>query len=110
MTHNELLSDRNASEGLQVLLVYANDVSNNVFVPLTLMSFFIIVFLGSYFATKRSGTKGDMAGSFAVASYVMTIIEFVMSLIPGLITPLYVVIAFSTSLLGTIWLFTSKDR
>lgn len=99
----------NVSEGAQVLLVYANDITGGLMTPLILFAFFIIIMMGSYFATKRQIGTGNLPASFTVAGFTTFGLSILMSLIPNLINPLVYVICLAISVIGLIWLMFSRD-
>ena len=79
-----------------------------IFIPMVLFVLFSIVLLGSYFAQKRLSGRGNFAASFAAAAYLITIIGFFMSLVPGLINTLTLVVCIIASVLGTLMLLWKK--
>ncbi len=105
----ETLAERNVSEGFQTLFVYVNDVTGGVFTNTLLFSLFVVTFLGSYFAQKRLSTDPNLAMSFAVSGYFVTGLALILSLIPGMVNILSVIICIAVSILGTLWLYLSKS-
>lgn len=104
MTHYPEVNDVvNSSEGIHTLFIYVSEIVP-IFIPLLLFSLFIIVFLGSFFASKRTGT-GNAAASFAAAAYLTTIVAFFMSLIPNFINSSTVIITLMISILASLFLF-----
>jgi len=106
----ETLGNRNASKGIQEIFIYVNDVTNNVFTPMFLFSFFLIVFLGSYFTAERVRGRGDWFISFIVAGYTTSGLAIILSFIPGLIDITTIIVTLSVSFIGTIILFLTKER
>jgi len=80
------------------------------FIPLVLFALFIVTLLSTYFSQRRLTGRGDLFSSFAVASYFTAIIAVVMSLISNLIDVTTVTVTIVLAIVGTIFLFTSKDR
>jgi len=74
------------------------------FTPLILFALFTISLLASYFSQKRLTGRGDFMGSFAVAGYFTAVIAFIMSLVPGLIDLITLVICIVVAIIGTILL------
>lgn len=99
----------NFTEGADRIFVYvAQQVP--IFIPLVLFALFMIVLLGGFFAQKRSEGKGDMPQWFAIAGYITTIAAMLMLLVDNLVNLTTVIITISVSLVGSIWLFFSKDK
>jgi len=97
------------STGLAGLFLYPANVWGG-FIPLILFALFAITFMSTFFSQKRLIGKGDFIASFAVASYFVAIVAFVMSLTDGLINITTVVVCVVLTIIGTILLFTGKDR
>lgn len=100
----------NTTEGLHTVLIYVNDVTGGLFVPLTLFTIFIVVALGTYFSSQKLSGEADFAASFAVGGFITVGAAFIMILIPGLITTLTVVVAVTVSVMGALWLFFSRQQ
>jgi len=79
-----------------------------IFVPLILLSVFLIATLGSYFAQQRASGRGDFPASFAVGSWLTAIISIVFSLIPNFIRSGTVIFCVALAILGSIWLYVSR--
>jgi len=94
--------------GLDEMFLYVADVVDP-FVPIMLFSLFMITLLASYFSSKRFG-DGDFAASFAVAGFLTFIVAIIMSLIPGMIQTMFVVITLVVAIIGILFLFFSKRR
>ena len=99
----------NASEGIQVLFVYVNDVTSGLFSKMFLFALFIVTLLGSYFSSKRLSGQGDIWVSFAVAGYFVVGATLLMSLIPNLIDTFTVVITIVIAIAGTLALYLNKS-
>ncbi len=103
MAYPEVNDIVNSSEGIHTLFQYTSEIVP-MFVPMVLFSLFLIVFLGSFFASKRVGSSSATA-SFAAASYLTTIVAFFMSLIPNFINQSTVIITLMISILASLFLF-----
>jgi len=103
----QTIADVNTSAGPHTLFVYAAGVVDS-FIPMLIFATFVICLMGSYFSQRRLTGKGDLPASFAAASFVTTIVAFVMSLIPGLIHNSVVIVMVVVSVLGVIWLWLSR--
>lgn len=95
--------------GIDQMFVYAAEVVP-IFIPFFLFSFYIIIVLASYFSSKRLGSDGDLAASFAVAGFATFILALVMTLIEGLIKTTTVIIVLVVSITGVLFLYFSKRR
>ena len=107
MVYKEL-TDYNTSKGVETLFIASNDATGGLFMGMILFAVFIITFMGSYFSQQRTGGKGNVAGSFAVAGLITTTISFFMTLIDGLINPLIPVICIVITVMGVLFLYIKK--
>ena len=109
MAYREL-SSFNATEGPHVILQAATDAVP-ILPGLILFGLFCVALFGSFFTQKRLTGQGNFPASFAVAGYFVTIVAFVMTRIPDIISMWTVAICLIVSVLGTLWFFISeKDR
>jgi len=108
MTYTEY-SSVNASEGLQVLFVYANDVTNGLFINLFLFALFLITMMGSFFASKRTTGQGNLAVSFAVAGFFVAGASIILSLIPNMVNIFTVIISIVVAVIGVLWLYLADS-
>lgn len=104
----KLLTQFNVSEGLQVPLVYVNEITNGVFINLLLFSFFIIVTMGIFYAQQKKIGEGDLPVALGVGSIVSFGFMVFMSLIPGLINSTTFAIGLVLTLICVLWLFLDK--
>lgn len=103
------LDSVNTSAGMHTIFTYTAGVVP-IFIPLVLFAFFTIACIGSYYASIRLNNTGDFPASFAAAGFLTAILAVTMSLIPGLINLLTLVVTFGVAILGVLWLFFSKNR
>jgi len=101
------IADVNTTAGPHTLFVYAAEIVPS-FIPMVIFAIFLIALLGSYFSQRRLTGSGDFPASFAAASFISTIIAFVMSLLPGLINNNVVIIMVVISVLSVVWLYLSR--
>ena len=80
-----------------------------IFIPMMLLSLFLITLFASYYAQQRARGEGNFWGSFAVSGYLVSVVSVVMSLIPDLINPFYVVVCIVIAIIGT-GILMSKDN
>lgn len=103
------IEDYNTSEGLHTLFQYVASVEP-MFFPFTLFALFIIASVGSFFAQKEMTGKGNLKASLAVAGWFVTIVAYVMSLIPNLVTTITVVVCLILSVVFTLLLYLDKKK
>ena len=96
--------------GLIGMWSYVNDIVP-AFTPLFLLSIFLVVTLGSYFAQLRTRGYGDILSSFAVGSFVNMVISIIMALSPEKIidTPI-VIICIAVGIGSTVILFLQNNE
>ncbi len=108
MAH-ELITERNMTEGLHILFIYINDVTNGVFMRILLFAIWCIVVFGIYFAQKKDSTAGDFPMALAVGGVVTVVFATLMRLIEGLLDPVTYAITIVVALVSVIFFFFSKD-
>ena len=105
----QTLADVNATTDVSNLLVYANDLTGGILMPLILLSFFIIICIGSFFMQMRFSGRGRFEMSFAVAGFATFGLGVLMSSKNGLLNPTYLIISLGAAILGVAWLYFSSD-
>lgn len=93
----------NLTNGVQDLLTYQNTVTNNWFAPLILVAIFLILFIGM----KTRNIKTEHA--FVSSSFSITLITYIMSLIPGFISSELIVITTMITAVSVIFLYRSDS-
>lgn len=93
---------------LEGILTYTAQVVP-IFIPMVLLSIFLIALGGTYFSQKRLTNKEDFMGSFAVAGYFTAIVSYIMMLIPDLINVLTVTVTTVVAIIGTMLLLINKE-
>ena len=101
-------------QGLHVLFLYVNSVSNGVFMPMLLFSLYLIVLLGMYFAQKNMAGHGDFPQSMAVAGFLVTVVAGLLRLVTSsggdvLISLPTLAVCMMMMIIGFAVLFLSKD-
>lgn len=102
------LSTVNATADLGELLVYTNTITGNWAMPMVLLAFFLIIFLGGLFYQARKGTTRPEI-LLSVAGFLTFGMSMIMSLKEGLLNPIYVFMSIGVSVLGVVWMFLSSD-
>jgi len=105
----ELLSNRNLSEGMQVVFLYVNDITGGIFIKMFVFALWMILSLGIYFSQKSSTGMGDLPVAISVSSFITAIICVLMRLIPGLIDLTTITIVIVVFVVSMLWLFFSQD-
>lgn len=103
----ETIDAYNTSEGMHQIFYYIAETVPG-FMPLVLISFWLVATLGSFFAEKRLTGRGNIPNSAAAGSYATAVVTIMFSLIPDLVSIGTIVTAVAMSILTTIWLFMSK--
>lgn len=80
------ISSVNMSAGLHQLPVYANTVTNGLFMMAFLFALFMMVALGLYFNNIKRTGQGDIFQCFAVGGFITAVMASILSAIPGLIS------------------------
>lgn len=106
----ELITNRNVSEGLHILPVYANDITGGIFMPLILFGFWFIIAMGIYFAQYRQTGMVDFPVGLTVASFLTVGLAVMLRVIPGLISQNVLVITIAISIASLMFLFFSRDK
>ena len=94
---------------LTQLFNYANSVTHDLFVPLMVLSFFIVITIGSIvmqlrFTARIKPEVSILAGSFSTLAFA-TILEQR----TGLLSPLYFMLLIGITILSAIWVFIGTD-
>ena len=76
-----------AGQNLAYLLVYANQVTNNMFGMLFVIAFFLIVFIGSLFMQLRFRATIKPETSFAAACFATLGLATVLQMYSGILSP-----------------------
>ena len=106
----QTLDSVNTTQGIHMIFVYVNDITAGLFTRLFLLSFFIILGIGSYLSQRRLSGRGDLPASLAVAGFITSGAAIIMSFVDGLINTFDIVVCFSATFLFVLWLFLSKAR
>ena len=80
------------------------------FTPMLFFVFFMIIFLGITFSTKRDTGRSDYAAAFAVAGWVTAMLAYAIDLLTGVINLFTMVIITVVAIVGTAFLLFAKER
>lgn len=103
------LNTVNASQDVSELLIYVNDLTDGLAMPLVLIAFFLVAFLGNFFLQLRFRGTGRIDFSFAVAGFVTFGLAVLMSLKNGLLAPQYLFISLAVAILGAFILYLTRE-
>lgn len=101
-------SSVNVTKGLDSLVGYvATEV--DIFTPMLLFTFFMIVFLGGMYKQKKDEARMEAAPWFAIAGFLTFGLALIMAMTTDWITIRTLVITLSVSIAGAVWYLTTKD-
>ncbi len=104
----ELITNRDLTQGFQVLFVYVNDVTGGIFINMFIFSIWIISVMVPYFLQRRNFGTGDFPQAMAVGGFVTLISTILMSLIEGLVNGVTIGIVISVAVISILWFLFSK--
>lgn len=99
----------NATNDLSNILVYANDLTGGVLMPMMLGAFFVVVLLGGYFMQLRFSGRARIDLCFASAGFSTVGMAVLMSLKNGLLNPIYLFLSIIVAIIGVAWLYFSQE-
>ena len=102
------LADVNATTDVSELLVYVNDITGGFALPLTLLAFFLVIFLGGLFFQIARGTMRPEV-LLAVSGFATFGMTMILAQKPGLINPIYIFMSLGISILGIMWIALSSE-
>ena len=105
----ELITNRNMSEGMQVLFVYSNDITGGLFIKLLIFAIWACTTFGLFFAMKRTQGDANFPGCMAVGGFITAIASILMKLIPGLLDTLTFTIVIVVAIVSILFFLFSRD-
>ena len=106
----ELLNNRPVEEGFHIIFLYINDITEGLFIKLFIVSVWVIVAMGIYFASKISSGRGDFSMGMAVAGFVVSVMTIILSLVPGLISGWVIGTVLAVGIISIIWFLSTKNE
>lgn len=94
--------------GLEGLITYPGNTWAG-FMPLMLFALLMITTMAIYNSQKRLTGRGDFASSYAVGSFFVAVIAFILTLIPGAINGMTLSVCVVNSIIAVIILFLTRD-
>ena len=97
-----LLTDSayNLSQGLPVIFIYLNFITDGLFMKMLLTSVWVIIAFSSFFFSKKAVGTGDIPVSISVASFITLIFAFILRLQSGLIDNISMAVLVVLALIG----------
>ncbi len=89
----------NITNGIEDLFIYSNTITGNWFSPLILMAIFVIMFV----SMKGYGIRTEHA--FVSSAFSMTIVSYLMVLIPGFLSPEVIAITTMITAISVLFLY-----
>jgi len=105
----QTLDTVNATTDLSELLIYTNNITNGMAMPMVLFAFFIIAFLGSAFLNVKFRGVFRFDFCFASAGFVTFGMACIMSLKNGLINPFYLILSIIVAVISVAILYLSSN-
>ena len=105
----ELITERNLSEGLHILIVYINDISHGLFINMLLFMIWAAVTLGIFFANKRLSGDEKLPSALAGGAFVTVVSTVLLGLIDGLISTYTYVVVIVVALLSVMFFLFKGD-
>ena len=104
------ISTVNATNDLSQFFIYANNVSEGVFMPMLLFAFFVVTMLSSYFFQMKWKATARFDTCFGVAGILTLGMAAILSTINGLISPGYLLITALVAVVGVLWMWFSGSE
>ena len=101
-------SSVNLSEGFDNVFVYIQG-QVPIFVPMLLLTFFMIVMLGGFFSQRRLIGEGQFVMWMAIAGYLTAGLAFLMTLAEGLINLTTLIIVITIAIFSTVLFLLTRD-
>jgi len=105
----ENLANRNLTQGFGTVLVYVNDITGGLFIPLFLAAVWIIPAFIIYNEQQRKFGYGDLPAALSVGGIISSVVAILGRLVDGLVSGEVLTITVVLTILSVIWLFFSKD-
>jgi hypothetical protein len=99
-----------AGENLAYFFVYANSVTHELFGLFMVLSFFLVVLIGSAFAQLRTTGRLRPETSFLAASFVTLGFATILEQYSGILSANNFVILIAMTIIGIIWVVMSSNE
>ena len=98
-----------AGQNVMYLFQYANDVTNDLFVPLMVLAFFIVVLVASLGLQFKFTGRIRFETSFVAACFAVLGFAVILEQMTGLLSPLYFLIIILVTVVSVVTLILSPD-
>lgn len=102
MTFNQLNGSAMGSN-VNYIFIYANEVTGGLFVPMTVLSFFLVVLISSLIMQLRFTSRIRPEVSFLASSFATFGFAIIFEQMTGLLAPIYFIVTIGLTILGFIW-------
>ncbi len=105
----EELNSTLAGDNLGYFFTYANQVTNGYFALMTLVAFWLVVFLGSITMQMRFGQRLRPETSFLASCFVGLGYATILNQISGIFNAYYFLVLIGMTIIGIIWVARSPE-
>ena len=109
MTYASITSE-NLTEGLQVLPIYINTITDGLLGSMLLASIWLITLLVSYYSERRSLGRADVLSCTAYAGVITMVAGTLLKMITGMITGLAFSVVVIVGIASVLLLMIQKDN
>jgi hypothetical protein len=109
MTYQEINSTKMGND-LTYLFVYVNEVTHNLFTPMFVFAFFLVVLISSFVFQLKFNARIRPEVSFVASSFATFGLVLLLSQVNGLISPLIFIITLVVLIASFIWLILSSGE
>ena len=104
------ISDYPIETGFDVVFRYVQDITHGLFIPMLLLSLWLIICLNLYFNANRRTGNGDFPVASMVASFVTVIVTILFKLIEGMVTDQLFLLVLVVTIINLVWLLFTRDQ
>lgn len=94
---------------LGYIFVYANQVTGGLAIPIILLAFFLVVFLGSLFMQMRMTTRMRPEVSYLAASFATLGFTTIMASIVGINLTFWLWVSIVMTFIGVLWVMLTAE-
>jgi hypothetical protein len=107
---SDLYPALNMSSGnIMSAFIYANQVTNYLFIPIFCLSFFLIILITSIVYQIRFTSRVRFEVSLLASSFSLFGLELILEQMTGLLSPLYFILSIVVFIISAIWVFMTND-
>lgn len=110
MSYTTLADYGGTENGLQVLFLYLNSITNGLFIGVLLFILYIVILMGSYYAQKNATGVGNFPVAFALAGFFTLVSAGLLRIADeGIVGMNVFAVCMVAFILGLITLFMTKN-